>query len=113
VGCPSTASSANGQKQPFVNASFSKGKYMSWAAAFVSSWYSIAYALGAVFLLYVSWWTSTINFTNIQVPNNSIMKLVKFLVIISLLIIAGSLLLGAYQVTAFTHYFSIKKMAPI
>lgn len=85
---------------------------MRWAAAFLSSWYAIAYALGAAFFLFVSWRISTISFTNIRVLNNGIEKLVKFLVIVFLLIIGGSLLFGAYQVTAFTHYFSIEKMAP-
>jgi hypothetical protein len=78
-------------KAAFHECLFQQGKNMNSAVAFVSSWYFIAYALGAVSLLYVLWWISTISFTRIRVPNNSIVKLVKFLVLISLLIIAGSL----------------------
>jgi F0F1-type ATP synthase assembly protein I len=103
----------SGQKQPILDASFRKGKYMSWTAAFMSSWYPIAYALGAVFLLYGAWRFSKMNFASIRVLNYGIVKLVKLIVIIILFIIAGSFFYGAYQVTAFTHYLSIKKMAPI
>lgn len=82
---------------------------MSWVAAFVASWYSIAYALGGVLLLYVSWWISTLNI-KISLGFNRGIVILKSIAIISLILMSSSLFLGAYQVTAFTHYFSTKKM---
>ena len=86
---------------------------MSWVTAFVSNWYSIAYVQGGVFLLYVAWSISTVNFTTIPFHSDNIAKSAKFLMIIFLLILAGSLFYGALQLTSFTHYLSIKKMAPV
>ncbi|MCY0916544.1 hypothetical protein [Massilia antarctica] len=86
---------------------------MSWMTAFVSNWYSISYALSAVFSLGLAWWVWMRNLAVVPIPRHrSSARAVKWVVVTLLISLSIASLVGAYQVTAFEHYFAVKKMPP-
>jgi hypothetical protein len=86
---------------------------MTWITSFLSSPYSIGYTLVAFCAMAAAWWISQLRLLKFPIVGNKSRELLlKASAVGILLIISGAFFFGAYQVTSFVHYFSVKKEVP-